>query len=503
VTRRRFLEKSGAALGAAVALPSLRCAWPRDAKTGGGAGAKEPPSFLLIVSDDQAIEDSGCYGNSTIGTPNLDRLAAEGLRFTNAFTPTAICQPSRACLHTGLHGTSSGAAGFNPIDPGIATLSGTLKDAGWRTGLIGKTHLAPIAQFRFDFLKPSKELSSGRDVEAIARATRDFVGECARAKQPFFLNVNFDDPHHPWPLLDSEVAGASAVESEEDREAAPARRPGAGNAVAPRDRALGGVAGTHDPAKVRLPALLPDRPEIRRELARYADAITRLDRGVGLVLDALKDLGAAERTLVLFVSDNGMEFPFHKTTLWEGGVHLPMLARWPGTIRAGATCDGLVSFVDVMPTLLEAAGVAAPAKLEGRSFRAALADPAAPLREEIFLTHTRHLRHTGTPSRGLRTRRFKYLRNPWDAGETFETAGMEHDSWKAVLEAAKSDPPLAERVERYLHRPPVELYDLAADPLERRNLAGLPELAEAQEELHARLVAQMTAIRDPLLPRIA
>ncbi len=473
LTRRQFLVASSAALAAA--------AWRR-----GALRPEPPPNLVLIVSDDQAPEDLGCFGNATIGTPAIDKLASEGLRFTRAFTPTAICAPSRSCIHTGLHGTTSGASGFSPIKPGIPTLSTVLKQAGYRTALIGKMHLAPIEQFQFDFLKPSAELSGGRDVDAIQDAARSFVKESVAAKTPFFLNVNFDDPHYPWPLTREE---AEADESTWEAEA---------EAVDPRNRALGDVAGTHPPDKVRLPALLPDVPAIRRELSRYCDAITRLDRGVGLILRMLERQGVAERTVVVFVSDNGMDFPFHKATLWEGGIHLPLIARWPGVTPPGATCDGMVSFVDLMPTFLDIAGATPPARQEGRSFRAALDKPETPLREEVFLTHTRGHQKGAMPTRGLRTQRFKYLRNLWKEGSVLDTVGMEHASWAAVLAASRGDPELNERVERWLRRPPLELYDLQADPLEKKNLADDPDHAEVRRQLHDRLKATMVSIKDGL-----
>jgi N-sulfoglucosamine sulfohydrolase len=476
VTRRRFLAASSAAL----ALAACR----RTAKRKGDA---RPLHVVLIVSDDQAFEDAGCYGNRTIRTPQLDRFATTALRFTNAFTPTAICQPSRGCIHTGLYGTSSGADGFTPIRKGVPTLSATLKDVGYRTGLVGKTQLAPIQQFRFDFLHKSDEFSGGRDVAAMVTCAETFVRDSVAAGEPFFLNVNFDDPHYPWPITRAEM-----------EQLLPSYVPGAPRSMDPRWIAFGDVAGTHDPATVRMPALLPDRPVIRKELARYCDAIFRMDRGVGLLLDLLERLKVAQQTVVVFLSDNGMDFPFHKTTLWEGGIKQPLMIRWPGLTRGGATCDGLVSFVDLMPTLLDGLGIEPARKLEGRSFRAALADPSAPLREELFLTHTADAQTRDLPSRGVRTRRFKYLRNPWPKNATFWNKDMNHESWDECQRAAKDDPALAERIERLLHRPPFELYDLESDPLERRNLVDSADHASIREMLHGRLKALAAEIDDPL-----
>jgi N-sulfoglucosamine sulfohydrolase len=488
LTRRDFLANSAAA--AAAVTWSARQETKPDAPTPAAPKKSPPPNLLLVVSDDQALEDLGCYGNANVQTPNLDRFAGESLRFTRAFTPTAICQPSRAAIHTGLHGSTSGCDGFTPLKPGVATLSAMLKKAGYRTALLGKTHLEPIEQFPFDTLVPSDQLSSGRDVDAIARWSKSFVKECADAKQPFFLNVNFDDPHWPWALTSEEAGNALPRWMRNPR------------SVDPRHRALGAVAGTHDPKKVRLPPLLPDRPEVRAELARYCDSILRMDRGFGLLLDVLEQAMVAENTLVLFLSDNGMEFPFHKTTLWEGGVHLPFLARWPGVTPKGATCDGMTSFVDVTPTFLEVAGAPPPVRTEGRSFRAALADPKTKLRDEVFLTHTRHRQDVAMPSRAIRTATHKYIRNFWPDGVEFLTRGMLHESWDATLDAAKSDAELAERVNRFLHRPVTELYDLVADPLEKRNLADSADHVALQNELHGRLKAAMTAIADPLLEKL-
>ena len=426
-----------------------------------------PPNVLVLVSDDQGLA-YGAYGWSDVTTPNLDRFAAEGLRFDRAYTPSAVCAPSRAALYTGLVPVHNGCVGFGPIRDGVAIWADRLGPAGFRTGLVGKVGGQPRARFRFDsFDRTLPEDDGARDVAWHVHAVESFLdGDDGR---PFCLIVNFRDAHYPFPL-----------------DGAPSHWKGA-------------VETPHDPARVVVPPFLVDLPEVRRELAHYYDSLRRLDVTVGAVLDALDARGLAEETLVLYTSDHGPPFPFAKTTLYEAGIRVPLVARWPGVIEPGRTTDALVSFVDVLPSLLDLAGVAVPEELDGRSLAPLLLGEPWQARDAFFGSHTDHRETPSVPARSVRSGDWKYIRN-FRTENRFENLVMKtSESWRAMVAAAAADEALAARLQRLSYRPREELYDLARDPHELSDLAGEPAHAERLAELRALLSEHMRAEGDPLL----
>lgn len=422
---------------------------------GGGprAAAAKPPGIVLLVADDLGSFFLGAYGNEGMRTPNIDRLAAEGMRFDAAFTPTALCRPSRFALYTGLHPLVSGVQGFDPPgDPSL--LHQVLATGGYRTGLVGKFGSRVPEGAPFDFEVSPPDLKRGYDVEAVAGAAARFLEQVGPA--PFFLLVGFADPHEPYPTV---VA-----------------RP---------------------PQEIRVPAYLPDLPGVRRSLARYQTAVERLDRGVGLVLDALERAGRSDDTLVVFTSDNGPAFPFSKSTLYDAGVRMPLVVRWPGHVAAGRSSAALVSFADLRPTLLAAAGLEDPAAGRGVSLLPLLSGSGGTGREVVFLSHTDN-RRLRFPMRALRTARFKYIRN-FEPERDFEALLDEKEVWGAMLDGARRDPEVARRVAAQRRRPPAELYDLASDPAELHNRIDDPALAAEVARLEAALRREMRAAGDPLL----
>jgi N-sulfoglucosamine sulfohydrolase len=414
---------------------------------------QERASFLLLVADDVGPFFLGAYGNDRVRTPHIDRLAAEGLRFDAAFTPTALCRPSRWVLYTGLQPLASGMEGF---DPPLETslLHQVLTAAGYRSGLVGKFGSRVPEHAPFDFEVLPTELKHGRDVEAIARAARRFFEQVG--EQPFFLLVGFADAHEPLPSV---VA-----------------RP---------------------PQEIRVPPYLPDLPDVRRSLARYQTAVERLDRGVGLVLDELERAGRDQDTLVVFTSDNGPAFPFAKSTLYDAGVRMPLVVRWPGRVAPGRHSEELVSFADLRPTLLAAAGLDDPAAGRGVSLLPLLTGAGGGGREAVFLSHTDNRRLT-FPMRAVRTARFKYIRN-FEPEREFGALLEGKEVWGAMLDAAPRDPDVARRVEAQRRRPPAELYDLAADPAELDNRIRDPALAGEVVRLEGMLRREMRTAGDPLL----
>jgi len=433
------------------------------------AHAGEPPArkpnFLILVSDDHGTDDAGCYGNAAVRAPNIDKLAAQGLRFTRAFTPTAMCAPSRSALYTGLFPHRNGAhPNHSKVRPGVKSLPHYLSKLGYRVALAGKTHIGPRDAFPFEYM-------AQRGVDAfLAKA----------GQQPFCLVVATNDPHAPW------------------------KKQGPG-----------------DPAKVLIPPYLVDTPETRQAMADYYNSVAALDAQVGQVMAALDKHGLTDHTLFLYASDNGSGFPFTKWTLYDAGIRMPFIVRWPGRVQPGTVTDAMVSFVDVLPTFIEAAGEKPPDDLDGRSFLAVLDGKAKGHRDAIFATHTNKGIISGSeyPVRAIRTRTHKYIVNLNPAG-TFKnivTEGRgggrakakEDDEgggaayWLSWRERAKADPKTAERMRLYQHRPAEELYDTAADPFELTNLAADPAHKLLIADLRRQLKAWMSQQNDPLLPRMA
>ncbi len=425
------------------------------------------PDVVIFVADDQGLF-LGAYGHSSVTTPTLDRLAAEGIRFDCAYATTAVCTASRAVLYTGRFPARNGCPGFEPIAPEVPIWSDLLGPAGYRTGMIGKLGGKPLERFQFDFFARALPNDPGaRSVRWYVEQLEAFLAQ--DDPRPFCLMVNLRDAHYPFPTDGAPTGMASVPET------------------------------PHDPAAVAVPGFLPDLPEVRGELARFADSLRRLDVTIGCMLEVLEAEVPSERLLVVHTADHGAPFPFAKTTLYEAGLHVPLLCRWPGTIEAGRATPALVSLGDLLPTLLDLAGAQVPDDLDGRSFAPLLRGETDEHRGAIFGSHTSHRIEPEVPSRSLRSGDWKYIRNLRPEAR-FENAVMRTSaSWRAIVAATATDEALAERVRAYVQRPSEELYDLSRDPHELENLAGVAEFAPVRERLARELLELMREQGDPLL----
>jgi arylsulfatase A-like enzyme len=329
-----------------------------------------------------------------------------------------------------------------------------LREAGYFTAAAGKWHLGPHVTRQFDRVldKPPGPAGAEQWVELLRARPKD---------KPFFLWLAAIDPHRPY-----------------------------GQRAEPR----------HDPAGVVVPPYLPDTPVVRKDLADYLDEVARLDDHVGAVLDELDAQGVAKGTAVVFLSDNGRPFPRSKTTLYDSGIRTPLLVRLPGRAAAGSASASLVSAVDLAPTVLELAGVAAPDTLQGKSFAPVLADPGAAVREFAFAEHNWH--DYRAHERAVRSPRYTFVRNwlpeltgspPADAvaGPTFQLMRRLHAEGK--LTGPQAEPFRAPR-------PAEELYDTDADPHALHNLAADPAHAEALGRLRQALAEWQAETGDTFDP---
>ena len=459
VSRREFLAKAAAG---SAALMLSRVPWVLADE-----GKAERPNIIFITGDDHNREDLACTGNPFLHTPAFDSLARDGTRFDRAFTITAVCTPSRTCFHTGLYPHTSGSYGFVPMKRGVRIISEYLKEAGYQTGCIGKLHLMPDKSRTFDTYVADKDLDTGRDIAGFAREMRKFLAAGTKDK-PFYLELGFCDPHRPFP-----TPGVKKGRAKE-------------------------VPNPHDPAKVQVPPYLADVPPVRKELAQYYDAIHRLDRGIAMVLDVLEKSGRADNTLVMYAGDHGRAFPFSKTTLYDMGLNVPFLARWPGKLPAGATSDAMIHFVDILPTFLELAGVVVPKHVQGKSFADVLRGRTKKHRDVVFGSHTTHFYATSVPSRSIRDDGHHYIFNL--TSNEFCSNSLSGISYQAMAAHAKKDPELAARLHRLKYRSQEELFDVRADRFEMKNLATSPAHAAVRNRMNRRLTMFMKEISYPWLP---
>jgi N-sulfoglucosamine sulfohydrolase len=414
-------------------------------------------NILLYVTDDHGRADAGCYGNPVIHTPGLDMLAADGTKFTNAFCTTASCSPSRSVILSGKHNHCNGQYGlkhgyhhFQSFDD-VTTLPNILAQTGYRTTSVGKYHVAPEQAFHFEqYIPKDSPIEMAKKCDDVINSDSD---------KPFFLYFCTYEPHRPFRNEGSKLI---------------------------------------DPADVIVPSFLPDTPECRAELARYYGSVERADKGLLELIKMLKAAGRYDDTLIIYCSDNGIAFPGAKTTVYEPGLNLPFVVRNPYSKKKNLTTDAMVSYVDIVPTILNFAGIAPQDyDLHGRSFLPAVADEHPVGFDEVYASHTFHEVTMYYPMRVLRERRYKLIWNIAHQLEyPFASDLYASDTWQGVLN--RGDKYFANRpVNDYLHRPAFELYDLQSDPDEVNNLADDPKYAQRLTNMKAKLKAFQQKTKDP------
>lgn len=434
---------------------------------GRALAAERRPNILLIVSEDHGPH-LGCYGDRTVATPHLDGLAASGVRWEKAYVTQAVCSPSRSSMLTGLYPHQNGQIGlathaYRTVGE-RATLPGLMKQQGYRTGLIGKLHVNPESAYDFDFRwADAAYLSFGK--RDVAR-TAEVAGEFFEKGGPFFLMVSLADAHLPFLRQQ--------------------------NGVPARPLTGGGVR--------MFPEVGIDTPRLREQAADYYNCLSRLDTGIGLLLGKLWDAGHEDGTLVAYLSDHGAQFSRGKTTSYEFALKVPMMLRWPGRVKAGEVRSDLVSAVDLLPTLAEAAGAPVPRGLPGRTLLRG--GGHGELFCEWNTSHPVPAPSLLYPQRTVRDRRYKLIvnllagrRNPVEEYYTSQ-ALVTTGATQAEIDGAPEE---VRRAYQTWRQPPrVELYDLERDPREFENLAERRELRGVRERLLARLTAWQRQTADPL-----
>jgi arylsulfatase A-like enzyme len=412
--------------------------------------AAAKPNLVVFICDDLGALDTTPYGATDVRTPNVGRVAREGLRFTQAFVASPSCAPSRAALLTGLMPAKNGAEPNHTRPKAeIKKLPAYLQELGYEVASFGKVaHYGHGPYYGFDVV----DGEGGGNYTGVALAV-EYLKSRASDK-PLCLMVGTNWPHVPWP-----------------------------------------EASSYDAAAIKLPPTHVDTRETRLWRTRYYAAVTKADDDLGLVLDAVREKLDPKNTLVFFTSDHGAQVPFGKWNLYDAGMRVPLIVAGPG-IKAGATTDAMVSWIDLLPTLVELGGGTPPKEIDGRSFAGVLRGERTTHRDEIYATHSGDREFNVYPIRAVRDGKWKYILNlhPEFQYATHINRGGERDgleyfrSWEA---SAKTNSMAATVVRRYKERPREELYDLAADPHEQKNLAAQPEQAARLAEMRAKVAAWM------------
>ena len=399
------------------------------------SGNPEPPNFIVFIADDAAWNDCGPYGNEIIKTPNINKLADNGLVFNNAFLTASSCSPSRCSILTGRYPHSTGAPELHmPLPEDQLLFAGCLKKAGYYTAVAGKYHIGPVRP-EFDTIYGGIPSGCEYWIEALKNRPRD---------KPFFLWLAARDPHRGY---DTNT-----------------------------------IPEPHDPDKVIVPPYLPDNDSTRKDLALYYDEISRLDSYIGQVMGELKDQQADENTLVIYMSDNGKPFPRAKTRLYDSGIRTPFVLWWPGKIQEGTT-NALISSIDLAPTLCELAGASISETFQGESFVSLLNDPSAGIRDYIVGEHNWH--DYKAHERAIRSHRYLYIRNAFPKlNATPPADAVQSITYQKMIDMYQAGELNCNQLDCFIQpRPSEELYDVIEDPYQLTNLAENPDYAEILNEM--------------------
>ncbi len=434
--------------------------------------SKQKLNILLFTADDLNCDSVGCYGGSVPDiSPNMDKFASEGMLFKKAHVNVAICMPSRGVLGTGRYGHNSGMMGFwntKMKDPDVME---SFKKNSYLTGILGKVaHSTPKEDFRWDFDHYYGELGAGRDPEKYYGYCREFFDKCKAENKPFYFMVNSHDPHRPF----------HDPANPKKKAAAPSR--------------------LYKPDEIEVPGFLPDLPGVRNELAHYYNSVRRCDDTFGRVMDALRESGFQNNTLVMFLSDNGIAMPFAKANVYLASTRTPWIVRYPGVTEKGAVNDrDFISGVDFYSTVMDAAKLPIPSGMDGKSFLPLLKGEKQSGRDIVFTQIDRAIGGPAIPMRCVQNERYGYIFNAWSDGKFRYSSNNEGKTMEAMNKAAVDDPAIARRVKMYRKRVMQEFYDMQKDPDCLNNLIENPDSAPEINTMIKLLEDWMRETNDPLL----
>lgn len=440
---KKRIETVTGFLSAMLTTPLAGFSQTADAKTA-------TPNIVVFIADDAGM-DFGCYGNKGIKTPHIDRLASLGVRFENAFLTSPQSSPSRTSMLTGKFAHTVGTEDLHvPLDTSVAMLPEYLRKAGYTTAFALKSHWGARNDRKFDTaIKGGYQSNQGGLSEDFFNNYTSFIEK--NKANPFFLWVGFTDPHRPY-----------------------------GSETIPQ---------VNRPQDVTVPVFLVDDRETRDDLADYYNEISRMDGNIGRMMEVLERNGLMENTVIFFLSDNGMPFPRAKGTLYDSGIHTPLVVYWKNRAPEGTVHgNGLVSTIDLAPTILDIAGMDKPADMFGMSLVPLIENPAQRGRDYIFSERNWH--DTDEYMRCIRTERYKVIYNAY-----YELPhGTPHDlstspSWYSLRRNLREG--LLEPQQMQIFTSPramIEVYDLENDPEELINVGDQPQYREEAEKLTRMMV---------------
>lgn len=407
----------------------------------------DQPNLVFIIADDCTFRDIGCYGGQA-HTPNIDKLAGQGMKFERCFQAAPMCSPTRHNIYTGLYPVKSGAyPNHTRAYDHVKSIVHYLTPLGYRVLQTGKTHINPPSVFPFEHLSGGKKAGKNPDMDGIDRLFQ----ESAANKKPFCLFACSNEPHSPWNK---------------------------------------GDATQYPPDEIELPPYIVDTPIVRENFGNYLAEVTYFDSQVGQIMELLDKHGLTENTMLMVVSEQGNSFPFAKWTCYDSGLQSAMVVRWPGKVQSGVTTDAMVEYVDVTPTFIDAAGGDPINQLDGLSFL-----PVLKGETDIHKSYTYGIMTTrgiinGSEAYAIRSiRGFKYklIRN-LNHDSKFTNACSKSGYFKSMVEKANQGDATAQRlVNAYHYRPAVELYQIEEDPLEQHNLAADPAYSKTVQRLSRKL----------------
>lgn len=439
MNRREFIKATAGA--AMLGLPE----WSRGAVESHPVSSTSPsgnaarPNILWVLGDDLG-PDLACYDTPLVKTPNSDRLAKEGIRFARAYTTAPVCSPSRSALITGMYQTSIGAHNHRShrndgytLPEGIKPVTDCFRAAGYFTCNVVDKEIGGNGKTDFNFSAP--------------KAFDGSHWRQRRPDQPFFAQLTIKEPHRAF-------------------------QPDQADPI--------------DPDQVKLPPYVPDDPVARKDQALYLEMVQQFDRKLGRVLKQLEEDKLADNTIVFVFGDNGRCHVRDKQFLYDGGIHVPLIIRWPGHSRGGQIREDLVSAIDVTATSLALAGADVPKHMQGQVFLG----PGARERKYLFAARDR-CDETIDRIRSVQTTRYRHIRNFMPDRPYMQPNAYKEKSYPVwnLLKKLKAEGKLTPEQQFFTadRRPPEELYDLQSDPHEVKNLVDSPQHADMLKELRGAL----------------
>ena len=440
--------------------------------TAATATAKSPLNYVILLADDISSDSIGCYSSANPHTtPNIDKLASEGIRFTNMFVSEAVCGPARAELYTGLQPHRNGVyRNHMTTKEGTKSIVHHLKDLGYRVGLSGKTHIRPDSVYPFENVKGLYQNCNARG--PIKESWEDIKAFMSKSKEePFCLVLASIHAHSPWDAGDT-----SHWELDE----------------------------------LVLPKNLVDTQKTRDLYREYLAEVRLFDDQVGQAEAILKELGIDQNTVLIVLDENGTGMPGGKWTNYDWGVRSACIMKWPKSYKANFETDAIAQYCDIVPTLIDAAG-GTPEDLDGKSLMPIVRKETQEHRDKAFFVYNSGKEGPPFSSRAVTNGKFKFMWNLKPGGlyavrtingfdYGYEDTKMPDRHVRQIylswLEAAKTDPKAASIIKRYRERPEYQLYDLDADPYELNNLADSGEHNELIETFKSEITAWMKQQND-------